>query len=421
MAMTDLPRYMRPRKRANGETAFFWEPPTWARPKRNKETGQAERAMRHGLPCPCESTPLGTSLGAAIAQAEELNAVFDSWMIGEKTELANGSVVWLFAWYREQERFKKNSAKTRKDYHSLMDRICAEPMKVGTFGTRKASAIEAGAADALYARFKKRGKRTGAYAMQVCRLVWTWAVRHKATTGVIDNPFLKMGIETGAEKGNRATSRAEYDLYRQTARDLGFQSMATAAALSFEFCQRVWDVFGFADEDGVKRRGFVWPDYLPGDSFKFKQSKTGKPMRLPLYDVVGRQRVALYPDLEEELARTPRKGMLIVIEERNGLPYSERRMSTIHRKICNAAGLPSNMTFTGFRHGGATELGDAGVEDMRAITGHDLQSTTQIYNKPNDRKARAIALKRRDHIALLADLEAADNEAAPADLSECQN
>lgn len=416
--MTELPRYVRPRKRASGLTAFYWEPPTWARSKKNKATGEVERAMRHGAPCPCDSTPLGTNLLTAIERANELNAVFDSWMIGEKTDLAKGSVAWLFAWYREQERFKKNSAKTRKDYHKLMDRICAEPMRVGTFGTRKASAIEAGAADALYARFKKRGKRMGSYAMQVCRLVWTWAVRHKATTGVTDNPFLKMGIETGAVKGNRATSRAEYDLYRETARNMGFQSMATAAALSFEFCQRVWDVFGFADEDGVKRRGFVWPDYLPGDSFKFRQSKTGKPMRLPLYDVVNRKRVLLYPDLEEELARTPRKGMLIVVEERNGLPYTQSRMSKIHRSICNAAGLPKNMTFTGFRHGGATELGDAGVEDMRAITGHDLQSTTQIYNKPNERKARAIGLKRREHIALLSELEAPINESSPTSLSE---
>jgi hypothetical protein len=54
---------------------------------------------------------------------------------------------------------------------------------------------------------------------------------------------------------------------------------------------------------------------------------------------------------------------------------------------------------------------------MRPITGHDLQSTTQICNKPNDRKARAIALKRREHIALLAGLEALD----AAGLSECEN
>lgn len=419
--MTELPRYTRPRPRANGEIGFFWEPPTWARPTKDKETGEKVRVIRHGRPCPVESTPLGTNLAAAAAQADELNAVFDSWMAGETTEIAKGSVAWLFAWYRTQDRFTSKSAKTRKDYQRIMDRICDVPMKVGTLGEKKASAIDAETADKLYARFKKQGKRMGAYAMQVCRLTWTWAVRHKKTTGVTDNPFLKMSIATGATEGNRETTRAEYDLYREKARELGFQSMATAAALSFEFCQRVWDVFGFVDPDGAKKRGFVWSDYRPGETFGFKQSKTGKVMRLPLYEVVDRQKVALYPELEEELQRTPRKGLLIVVEERNGLPYAERRMSGVHRMICEAAGLPKKMTFTGFRHGGATELGDAGVEDLRPVTGHDLTSTTKVYNKINERKARAIGLKRREHLALLADLEAGDNQFAAADLSECES
>ncbi len=53
----------------------------------------------------------------------------------------------------------------------MIDRICDEPMKVGTFGQRPAHMVDAAAADKLYAGFKKRGIRTGAYAMQVCRLV----------------------------------------------------------------------------------------------------------------------------------------------------------------------------------------------------------------------------------------------------------
>lgn len=417
--MTKLPRYTRPKPLANGITAYFWELPTWARPKKDLR-GKPVPVVRHGRPCLLESTALGTSLSKAVEQADMLNASFDSWKDGTVTEVAKGSVAWLFAWYRTQDRFTSKSSKTRRDYHGYMDRICAVKMKVGTFGEKKASSVDAEVADNLYAKFKKLGKRTGAYAMQVCRLVWTWAKRHHKTTGVTDNPFLKMGIATGAEEGNRDTSRAEYDLYREKARELGYQSMATAAALAFEFCQRTWDVFGFVDPDGVKQRGFVWTDYKPGETFSFKQSKTGKPLRLPLYQVVARQKVPLYPELEAELALTPRTGVLIVVEERSGLPYTERRMSTVHREICDAAGLPKKMTFTGFRHGGATELGDAGIEDIRPLTGHDQTSTTRIYNKANERKAATIALARREHLTLLAELQANDDEAGTADLSECQ-
>lgn len=58
---------------------------------------------------------------------------------------------------------------------------------------------------------------------------------------------------------------------------------------------------------------------------------------------------------------------------------------------------------------------------MAWITGHDLTRTTKIYNKINERKARAIGLKRREHLALLADFEAGDNDIIAADLSECDS
>lgn len=401
MATTKLPRYVRPRTLATGKTGYFWELPPWARPHKDPVTGEARPAVKHDRPCPVQSEALGTDLAHAIEKGEALNAVLDSWRKGEKAETVKGTVAWLFAWYRGQDRYKAKSAKTKRDYLRSMNMVAAVPMKVGTFGDRRAGAINATAADKIYQKLKGRGKRSASLAMQVCRLVWTWAARHHDKTGVSFNPFSKMGIETGAEKGNRPTTREEYDLYRETARELGFQSMATAAALSFEFCQRVWDVFGFVDPEGRKRRGFVWSDYLPGQSFSFVQSKTGASVILPLYDTVEGERVALYPDLEEELRRTPRAAIAIVVEERNGLPYTERRMSTVHRKICDKAGLPKDMTFTGFRHGGSTELGDADVADIRAITGHKELSTTRIYNKINERKARQIALKRRQYLAQL--------------------
>jgi hypothetical protein len=405
--MIKLPRYMRGKKLASGKTAYFWEAPTWARPQKSGD-GSTVPAMRHGAPCPVESQPLGSDLPKALEKADAINGIFDSWMRGEKRELTQGTVQWLFAWYRQQERFTSKAAKTRRDYHAIMDRICEEPMKTGTFGQRYVKSIDAEVADKLYGRFKNKGIRMGAYAMQVCRLVWTWALRHHKTTGVTENPFRRMSIESGAVDGNRPTSRTEYNLYRETARKMGFQSMATAAALTFELCPRVWDVFGFVDGDGDKRRGLVWGDYQPGESFTIRQSKKhGKKVVIPLYEVVDRKKIYLYPELEEELKCTPRSGVLIVVEERTGLPYPLRHMSTVHRKICEEAGLPKKMTFTGFRHGGITELGDAGAEDVRPITGHSEAKTAEIYNKANERKARIIAAKRREHIALIEELESA--------------
>ena len=115
--------------------------------------------------------------------------------------------------------------------------------------------------------------------------------------------------------------------------------------------------------------------------------------------------LSLYPELEEELARSRAvvapDAEVIVLEERSGQKYRERRMSSVHRKICVEAGLPKDMTFTGFRHGGITEIGDAGEDDVRAVSGHKTLAVTRIYNKASAEKARRIGAARRDHISAL--------------------
>jgi hypothetical protein len=80
-------------------------------------------------------------------------------------------------------------------------------------------------------------------------------------------------------------------------------------------------------------------------------------------------------------------------------------MSTVHRKICDEAKLPKDMTFTGFRHGGITEIGDAGEADPRAVSGHKTLAVTGIYNKASAEKARRIAVARREHITALGALD----------------
>jgi hypothetical protein len=355
---------------------------------------------------------LGRDLARAIELAEQLNSALDGWRQGETREVPTGTVAWLFRWYQGTTKFERTSAKTKADYRKLMAQIADLPMRAGVFGQRAAAKVDAEVADQLYNRFQERGARQATYAMQVCRLVWNWAIRYKKTTGITENPFAGMALSHAVADGNRPTTRAEYNAYRAKARELGYQSMATAAALSFELVQRVWDVFGITDPgaadspDDGSTRGIRWHDYDHGVSIVVRQSKTSKRIRIPLSDTTGEgDGLVLYPELEEELARTDHgePGDLIVREERNGQPYKHRGMSSVHRAICEAAGLPKKMTFTGFRHGGATEIGDSGEADIRPISGHTQLDTTAIYNKASEEKARRIALRRREHIRQIND------------------
>ena len=414
MGSIRLPAYTRRKRLADGKWAYFWELPGWARPP----------AVRHGRTCPVTSAALGTNAGEAIDKADAINAAFTEWRNGyEGDRNKKGSIAWLFEWYRKQERFTSKAVKTRLDYRKIMDMLVEIETKRGPLGKVMASSIDATRADSLYRKVQERGVRQATYAMQVCRLVWTWAVRYGKTTGVKENPFRGMGLTSKAVKGNRETSRAEYELYKTTARELGYQSMATAAALGFECCQRVWDVFCLRDpETGEESPGLLWEGYFPGEAISLIQSKTRNYVRIELSTIMSIEGqpeiVMLYPELEAELVlsraaameRLAEAGMnpdhqpagQIIVEERSGRPYKHRRMSEVHREICDAAGLPKDMTFTGFRHGGITEIGDTGEADVRAISGHKTLSVTTIYNKANAEKSRRIAVKRREHLRQLA-------------------
>ena len=131
MAIARLPAYVRPMKLAGDKTGYYFELPAWARPTKDRKTGKLTAAVRHGQACPVISTALGTDLAQVHAKGAALNDALRDWRTGKmgQRRIAEGSVAWLFQWYREQERFIKNKAKTRKDYKALMDMLVAfEPI-----------------------------------------------------------------------------------------------------------------------------------------------------------------------------------------------------------------------------------------------------------------------------------------------------
>lgn len=397
MAKIRLPRYLRAKRLADRGTAYFWERPSWAKPP----------AEKHGRTCPVDSEALGKELSAAIDKANLLNAALDDWRTGVEGKPAEGTVKALFGWYRGHVRYLEASHRTREDYREMMAHVEAVQLKTMTFGQRRATEVNAGHADTLYRYLvKERGARQGAYCMQVCRRVWNEAIRAKKVKD--PNPFARMGIKMTAKKGNRANTRAEYDLFRATAREMGYQSMATAAAISFELLRRVSDVFGYILEPGDEDRGFFWEDYQPGIQFAMRQGKTGDMQIIPLRgdpdpdsdDPEVRDRgPLLYPELEAELARMVRGRGHIVISEQSGKRFTEREVGRRLRAIREKAGLPTDFTMTGFRHGGATEMGDAGIYDIRPVSGHRTLQQTATYNKATQEKARSAGTARQKHIA----------------------
>ena len=135
-------------------------------------------------------------------------------------------------------------------------------------------------------------------------------------------------------------------------------------------------------------------------------SKTGEQAWVPLLDDKG---VPLFPELVTELDAIKRErigGLMIVRDWGNRSPWPTWRspddpeltfMITKVRKIMRAAGLRPELTFTSFRHGGLTEMGDADLTDRQIIaqSRHKSPNILKHYVKRTARQIAEGAKKRR--------------------------
>ena len=222
--------------------------------------------------------------------------------------------------------------------------------------------------------------------MATARRCWGLALRRRY---VMENPFQRMDIENTTKPTTPAT-REQLATFMEKADEMGHPSMALAGLITFELIQRKVDVIG----------RLVWSHY---DSQRIKviHYKTSKEVPIPLYDEEG----CLFPELVDRLDRTKRRGTLIVMRDRKDrtrkehLPYLEEYFRALFRKIANAAGLLVGFTFLGLRHGGMTEMGDAGLTDQEitSISSRSRQ-TIPIYTHETMRQRTAGLRKRRAFI-----------------------
>lgn len=347
------------------------------------------------------STPLGSDLGAACTKAEKLLVHWDTWLSGKPTTDREGSIRWLFKEYKKTDAWINLSDQSQKDYAYHINRLNNFQLKANKFGDLDARSIKTWNADKLYKLLQNQhGMRQASYAMQICRRVW--GVMKRAGK-ISSNPFTEMGISLKPKSATREWSRAEYELFKKTTIEMGHQVVATAAALAFEFVQRLDDVIGRINKGGRIVDAMLWSDYQPRISFAILQNKTRKRLNIPLRDHVG----PLFQELEKMLSVTPKLGPYIIMDTKTNAgipqPMTNYKFARIFKAVRAQAGLSDELKFRAMRHGGATELGDAGVEDIRSLTGHSQMNITGLYNKANSRKAAVASRKRLLLIEELAD------------------
>lgn len=383
------PRYMNEKRLSSGATAYYWSPPG-----------------RHLKECPIKPEALGGDYAKAKARCDEtLNPLYDAWRMGQQVPLSTGPDVGTFDWlvdqYQKSPKYKALSPKAQRDYDKGLALLQNHVMKTGRrFGSVMVTSITPAVTDRLYEKLQVNEKgvprlSTANAAMRYARRAWKVVYREHPKIVPEANPFSRMDLKAPKGGGNRAATREHLETFAAKADALGWPGIAAAAYIAFEWLQREVDI--------IER--LSWTQYRPSDmpdAVQIKHHKTGELYWLPLEAWDGDENVQLYPELEARLAELPKRGSLIVMRDRKDarkgmhLPWNEHTFRHQVREIMDEAGLPKNLSFTSFRHGGITECGDEELTDSQtmSLSGHLTVQTMHTYNKRNQRKRERAALKR---------------------------
>jgi hypothetical protein len=207
------------------------------------------------------------------------------------------------------------------------------------------------------------------------------------------NPFEKAEVEA-PKSGTTVPARWEQTLaFVQTCDAAGDWSIGTAALVSFLWFQREEHILGVPREDG-RITGLLWADYRPSanpDCVVIQHPKTNETVQLPLYS--GDER-PLFPELMDRLDAATKRGALICMRDKPDKTGVYRPWPTGTttgaaagfirrvRKLLDAAGLPKEITFRSFRHGGFTAAGNADLSDADVnAVGAKTDATLDIYRK----------------------------------------
>ena len=367
----ELPRYVVPKKLANGRTAFYFRPH-----KKYLDIG-----------CPVSSEPLGTDYAAMCGRAKVLNGLFNEWHdqrkglpIAGPAAPRHGTIDWLFREYRQTKAYlEKVAPRSRGNYewnmHEICDMLTIKGTRVGSLPVRS---ISPRAADKLYDRFTKgkKGKgerlRTAEKLTVLCRKAWR--VVHRLFPGEFDravpNPWSGVTMRTRVKLVKGSVSRDEVYRFAHGCVERGQPEAAAVAVICFEWLQRPENVIA-----GHLR----WSDYRASNApniIRIAHHKTGTVAPHPLQETLpDGSAVLFYEEAEEVLSHLFRRGIPMILRKVNDTtskPFSFSAMQKIVQRMRKEIGLPSTFTLDACRHGGLTELEEAELTDGqgRALSTH---------------------------------------------------
>jgi integrase len=384
-----LPRYVSAKRLADGRTAYYW-----GCPRVYKDSG-----------CPWHSGALGVGLSQAEldAAAEVWNERLDEWKaLRDPATLpapvnAFGTIDWLFGEYLKSDAFlQRVSEPSRPDYARVLKRVAdMRTLKGDTrYGDVRVNQFGVKAAERVYQQFFDAGAaRTAEKAVIYAKTAWERMRPHypRLFRADVPNPWVGVTIRRREKRAKSHVGREDAYRFAELAIEAGHAHLAAAPVLAFEFFMRPSAIAaGWAP--WTEYRGSAEPDKLV-----VKHRKNGGRVVHPLEDPdadADSGPVLFYARAESIFDSIPRIGMSMVTK-RDGTVFGDGTL--LPKAIAELAAKVgmSGFTLDQCRHGGMTELEEAGLTEGQGKTLSTHRSRAyQVYAKETEQRVLAATRKR---------------------------
>ena len=317
-----------------------------------------------------------------------------------------GTLDWLVEKYTRSTAWSRVAERSRPHYRYIMQQVLDVKRKSGSrTGEFLLGNFDANAADKLYERLKlgPRGRRLRVATMAIMRIAKAWDVVARLLPQIVPekNPFRGVTLEHGIGTATPATREDAIALHVALVNS-GEPHLAAAPLICFEWHQR---------PENILSGSLTWGDWRPAirpEYVRIAHAKTGAEVWQPLLDLDGSY---LFPELTTYLDQLARIGTVVVMrlpvrKQRDAagtlsvgpaVPFTLREARARVRKAARAAGLPEWLTLAACRHGGMTELGDAGATEaeVMASSGHRTPDAARLYIKRTEAQRFSAARKRK--------------------------
>lgn len=370
---------------ASGATLWSWVPG----PKDRKKN------------CPLKYRALGADPVEAFRIARELNADLRDWRAGVKVEACTpGTFGWLMDKFLNHKDVLVLSDSARMEYARHAGYMNALTQKGAPIERKMLATFTVLFAYNFYNKLvEKHGIGIANRCLTQARYAWNKIyVLHERMVPEI-NPFDK--IEAGHREvvETLPATYAELESFISAALAMNEIGIAIGARLTWDMHIRPTEVFGSVTAEHWRPERMPHHIWVGADkTSKGKRKKASTWQALDAQDEDGAW-VSLFPELDSLVRMRPYAGGHICMRERRvgtrvfkGDWREIRNADKVARKIREKACLPDHVTLEGFRHGGLTELGDAGIPDTlaQARSLHRQRATLDRYiHRTNDQAVAA--------------------------------